>query len=85
MLFPFFPFSFLITKRHTIKLIEQPPPVIREHLRVLDALLGPILVPAADMVLGLLEEDELVADALLDEDRAVVLVHDGFLVLFVRT
>lgn len=40
------------------------------------------MVPARDVVLRGLEGDELVAEALLDEDGAVVLVDDGFLVLF---
>lgn len=71
----------LVSQGYALKLVEEPAPVIRQHLRVLDALLGPVLVPPRDVVLSGLEGDELVADALLDEDGAVVLVDDGLLVL----
>jgi hypothetical protein len=39
-------------------------------------------VQLADVVLGLLEEEELVADALLDKYTASVLGDDRFLVLW---
>lgn len=71
----------LLTQRHAVKLVEQSAPVVGQHLGVLDPLLRPVLVPTRHMVLGVLEVDELVADALLDEDGPVVLVYDGFLVL----
>jgi hypothetical protein len=74
----------LFPERHALQLVEQSPPVVSQHLRVLDAFLGPVLVPAADVVLRLLEEDELVADALTDEHGTVVLVYDAFLILWVR-
>lgn len=70
-----------VAERHAFKLVEKATPVVGQHLRVLDAFLGPVLVPAGDVKLGGLEVDELVADALLDEYGAVVLVDDGFLVL----
>jgi hypothetical protein len=71
----------LVTRRHTLQLVQQPPPVVRQHLAVLDALLRPVLIPARDVVLRRLEVAQLVAQALLDEDGAVVLRYDGFFVL----
>lgn len=71
----------LIRSRHTLHLLAQRPPIIRLQLRVLDALLAPFLMQPADVVLRLLEEEQLVADALFDEDAAGVLLDYGFLVL----
>ena len=70
-----------VTKWHALKAIEQAAPVVGKHLRVLDPLLGPILVPARDIVLGVLEVDKLVAETFLDKDRPVVLIDNGFFVL----
>lgn len=78
-------FGGLVTQRHALELVEKPPPVVGQHLRVLDALLGPILVPAGHVVLRGLEGNELIADTLFDEDGAVVLVDDGFFVLMLRS
>lgn len=71
----------LITKRHALECVQEPPPIVCQHLRILHALLGPILTPAGDVILRGLEGDELVTDALLDKDGAVVLVDDRFFVL----
>lgn len=73
--------SLLVARRHTLQLVQQTPPVIGQHLAVLDALLRPVLVPARNVVLRRLEIHQFVAQALLDEDRPVVLCDDGFLVL----
>lgn len=71
----------LVARRHTLQLVQQTPPVIGQHLAVLDALLRPVLVPARDVVLRRLEVHQLITEALLDEDGPVVLCDDGFLVL----
>lgn len=72
-----------LPQRHPLQLIHQPPPVIREHLGVLDPLLRPVLAPPRHVVLRRLEVAQLVADALLYEDGAVVLADDALFVLFV--
>lgn len=66
--------AILLAKRHPLQLIQQAAPVVRQHLGVLDPLAGPVLVPAANVVLRRLEREKLVADALLYEDAAVVLL-----------
>jgi hypothetical protein len=71
-----------ITQRHPLNTIHQRPPAIRLQLSVLDALLRPVLMRPRDPPDHALEEDDLVAHALLDEDAARVLVDDGLLVLF---
>ena len=71
----------LVAKRHAFEFIKQTTPVVSEHLRVLDSLLCPILIPTGDVVLGVLEICELITNALLDKYRTVVLVDDSFLVL----
>lgn len=70
-----------LPKGHALQLIQQTAPVVGQHLGVLDSLARPVLVPAADVVLRRLERDELVADALLDENGPVVLLNNRFLVL----
>lgn len=72
----------LVTERHALELVEQLTPVVSEELRVLGSLLRPILVPAGNVVLAGLEVNELIPDALLDEDGPVVLVDDGLFVLY---
>jgi hypothetical protein len=74
-------FARSICRRHTLHLLTQRPPIIRLQLRVLDTLLTPFLMQPGDMVLALLKVRQLVADALLDEDAAGVLLDDRFLVL----
>ena len=71
----------LVSEGHALELVEESSPVVREHLRVLDPLLRPVLVPPADLILRLLEVDQLVPKALLDEHGPVVLVDDRLLVL----
>lgn len=71
----------LITERHALQLLMKLLPIICLHLRVLYALLRPVLVPAAHMILRLLEEDELITDALLDKYSSSMLSHNRFLVL----
>jgi hypothetical protein len=72
----------LFTPRHTLNFVCKGTPIVCLQLGVLDAFLRPVLVQLADVVLGLLEEEELVADALFNEDTASVLGDDGFLVLW---
>jgi hypothetical protein len=73
--------TLLLAQRHAVKLIKQSSPVISQHLAVLDPLLGPVLVPAADVVLCLLEVKQLVPDTLADENGAIVLLDNALLVL----
>ena len=75
------PESFSRTQGHALEAVHEAAPVVGQHLGVLDALLGPVLVPARHIILGVLEVNKLVANALLNEDRSVVLVDDRFLVL----
>jgi hypothetical protein len=51
------------------------------QFRVLDPLHAPVLVQTADVVLAVLEEDEFVTDALLDENTSRVLLYNRRLVL----
>lgn len=69
------------TEGHALEPVQEPTPVVCQHLRVLDALLSPVLVPTGDVVLRRLERDELVTKAFFDEHGPIVLVDDGFLVL----
>lgn len=71
----------LVTQRHALEVIEEAAPVVGKHLRVLDSLLGPVLVPPGDVVLSVLEVNKLVPDALLHEHGTIVLVHNRLLVL----
>lgn len=68
--------QFLLSRRHPLYLIAQLSPVIRLQFRILDSLLTPVLMQAADVVLALLEVDEFVPDAFLDEHAPRVLLHD---------
>jgi hypothetical protein len=70
-----------ISQRHAFHLFAQLPPIVRLHLCILHALLTPVLVKAADVVLAALEEEYLVTDALLHEDGSRVLRYYGLLVL----
>jgi hypothetical protein len=71
----------LFSPRHTLDFVCKGTPIVCLQLGVLDTFLRPVLVQLADVVLGLLEEEELVADALFNEDTASVLGDDGFFVL----
>ena len=71
----------LLPKRHRLHLIRQTPPIVRMQLGVLDQLLAPVLVQATDVVLGALEESELMQETFLDEDAASVLGDNGLFVL----
>lgn len=66
----------LVTQRHAVELIQQPSPVVSKHLSILDSLAGPVLVPSTDVVLSSLEDDEFVADTLLDKDGSIVLLDN---------
>ena len=68
--------------RHALQLVIELSPVIRLKLRVLHPLLCPVLVPSADLVLGILEIPQFVTEALLDEYTAGMLPNNRFLVLF---
>lgn len=71
----------LDARRHSLNFIAQATPVVRLQLGVFDTLLAPVLVQPADMVLALLEMDEFIANAFLDEDAPRMLLHNGFFVL----
>ena len=71
----------LIAQRHPLDLLTQRSPVVRLELCILDPFLAPILMQSADMILRLLEEEQLVPDALLDKDAAGMLVNDRLLIL----
>lgn len=71
----------LVAERHAFQVVQQAPPVISEHLRILHTLLRPVLIPPRDVILSVLEMNQLIAKTFLDEYRAVVLVDNGFLVL----
>lgn len=71
----------LICGRHALDLLTERSPIVGLQLRILDALLAPLLVQPRDVVLALLEEKKLITDALLDENAAGMLLHDGFFVL----
>ena len=66
---------------HALHLLTQGTPIICLELSVFDAFLGPFLIETRNMVLRLLEEEELVADAFADEDATGVLLDNGLFVL----
>jgi hypothetical protein len=70
------PLGVLVSKGHAFQLIEKPPPVVCQHLRVFDPLLRPVLVPPANVILRLLKVHKFVPDAFLDEDGPIVLVDN---------
>lgn len=74
----------LLAQRHSLDLFAKRPPVVRLELRILDTLLAPVLMQLAGVILRVLEVEQLVADALLDEDAAGVLLHDRLLVLHTK-
>ena len=65
-----------ISSRHVFDLVAQCPPIIGLELRILDPLLTPVLMQSADVILRLLENDQLIANAFLDENPASVLIDD---------
>lgn len=71
----------LLPRRHPLDLVTQSTPIVCLQFRVLNSFLAPVLVQPADMVLALLEVDEFIADALLDEHAPRVLLHNRLLVL----
>ena len=71
----------LLSRRHSLDLIAESPPIVRLQLGVLDSFLAPILVQAADMVLALLEMSQFITDAFLNEHAPSVLLHDRLFVL----
>lgn len=66
----------LLALWHLLDRINHRAEVVRLQLRVLDALLRPVLVKTGDAVLCALEEEQLVANAFFDEHAASVLVND---------
>jgi hypothetical protein len=66
---------------HAFYFLAESSPVICLQFRVLDPLQAPVLVQTANVVLAVLEDDELVTDALLDENTSCVLLYNRFLVL----
>jgi hypothetical protein len=73
--------GWLVSKGHTLHLLAQSPPVVGLKLGILDSLLTPVLVQSTDMILRLLEELKLVADAFFDKDSTGMLLDNGLLVL----
>lgn len=70
-----------VSQRHPFHLVSQRPPIVSLQLGILDPLLTPVLMQPADVILGLLEIDQLVADALFDEYPARMLLHNRLFVL----
>lgn len=66
----------LLPRRHPLDLITESTPIVRLQFRVLDSFLAPVLVQPTDMVLALLEVDEFISDALLDEHAPRMLLHN---------
>ena len=56
-------------------------PVIRLKFRIFYTLLRPILVPSADVILSLLEEDQFISNTLFDKNTAGMLSNDRLFVL----
>ena len=67
---------YLFSQRHILNLLAQRSPIISLKLSILYTLLTPVLMQPADLVLGLLEEDQLIPDALFDEDSSGMLIDD---------
>ena len=66
----------LFSHRHVLNLFAKCSPVVGLQFRVFDALLAPILMQFTDVVLGLLEKDEFVTNALLYEHPTRMLVNN---------
>lgn len=66
---------------HPLNLTHRTPPILRQQLAVLDPLARPVLERLTNGELRMLEEQQLVANALFDEDGAVVRLDDGFFIL----
>lgn len=66
----------LIPNWHALQLFMQLLPVVGLQFGIFHEFLSPVLVPAADVVLRLLEVNELVSYALFNEDVSSVLSHD---------
>lgn len=73
--------SISIAQRHSIQLLVEGSPVLCRELGILDTLLAPLLVCAADVVLRVLEVHNLIANALLYENSSSMLVDNRLLVL----
>ena len=71
----------LHARRHPLNFVAQATPVVRLQFGVLDPLLTPVLMQAADVILALLEVNQFIPDALLDEDAPGMLLDDRFFVL----
>lgn len=72
----------LFAQRHTLHRVHHASKVVGLKLRVLDAFLRPILMQPGHAVLCALEAQQLIANTLLDEDAACMLIDDRSLVLF---
>ena len=70
-----------VPQRHMLDILVEPPPIVRLELRILDALLAPILMQSTHLILRVLEIDQLIANTFHDEYTSGVLVDDGLLVL----
>lgn len=70
------PNAALQARRHPLNFIAQATPVLRLQFGVLDALLAPVLMQAADVILALLEVNEFVTNAFCDEDTPSMLLYN---------
>ena len=68
-------------QRHSLQLLAECSPIVGLQLSVLDPFLTPVHMQLADVILRLLEVNNLVANALLDENTSCVLCDDRLLVL----
>jgi hypothetical protein len=66
----------LLSRRHSLDLIAEAPPIVGLQLGVFDSLLAPVLMQTADVILALLEVGKFITSTLLNEHPARVLLHD---------
>lgn len=71
----------LFARRHSLNFFAESSPILCLQLGIFDALLAPILMEPAYMILALLEEYDLVADALRDENTPSMLLDDALFIL----
>ncbi len=66
----------LLANWHALNLLAERTPILRLQLSIFDSFLAPVLMQPTDMMLGRLEDVQLVSDTLLDEHSTCVLLHN---------
>jgi len=73
--------TYLITQRHALNFFAKSSPVVGLKFGILDPLLSPVLMQPRDLILAVLEEEQLISDALPNKNATGMLVDNALLVL----